>query len=58
VATASVQPAASARLQARCGLAVYFAIVVPLTAVFQAIIISTGDFFPWVIPLMWSPAAA
>ena len=56
--TASVHPAASARLQARRGLAVYFAIVVPLTAVFQAIILSTGDFFPWFIPLMWSPAAA
>jgi membrane protease YdiL (CAAX protease family) len=56
--TASVDQASPTRLQARRGLTVYFAIVVPLTAVFQAIIISTGDFLPWVIPLMWSPAAA
>jgi membrane protease YdiL (CAAX protease family) len=47
-----------ARSQARRGLAVYFATVVPLTALFQAIIITTGDFAPWVIPLMWCPAAA
>jgi hypothetical protein len=42
--TASVDQASPTRLQARRGLTVYFAIVVPLTAVFQAIIISTGDF--------------
>jgi CAAX protease family protein len=61
VTTASIswQPASEdAKRQARRGLAVYFAIVVPLTAVFQAIMIGTGDFVPWVFPLMWSPAAA
>ena len=48
--TASIawQPASEdAKRQARRGLAVYFAIVVPLAAVFQAIMIGTGDFVPW-----------
>jgi uncharacterized protein len=61
VTTANVswQPASDdAQRRARRGLSVYFAIVVPLTALFQVIIISTGNFVPWVIPLMWSPAAA
>jgi hypothetical protein len=44
--------------QARRGLSVYFALLVALTAVFQVIIFSTGDFVPWVFPEMWSPAAA
>jgi hypothetical protein len=48
--TASVEQASLTQLQARRGLAVYFAIVVPLTAVFQAIIFSTGNFVPWIIP--------
>jgi membrane protease YdiL (CAAX protease family) len=45
------------RLRARRGLAIYFAVLVPLTAVFQAIIISTGN-FSWIWALMWTPAAA
>jgi uncharacterized protein len=58
-ASISWQPASDdAQRQARRGLAVFFAIVVPLTAVFQVIIISTGDFGPWIILLKWSPAAA
>ena len=45
------------RLRARSGLAIYFAVLVPLTAVFQVTIIRTGN-FAWVGPLMWSPAVA
>jgi uncharacterized protein len=59
IANTSWQPTSyEIQRQARLGWSVYFAIVVVLTAVFQMIIISTGDFVPWVIPLMWSPAAA
>jgi membrane protease YdiL (CAAX protease family) len=46
-----------ARLRARRGLAIYFAVLVPLTAVFQAIIISTGN-PSWIWALMWTPAVA
>ena len=35
--------------QARSGLSVYFAIVVALTAVFQVIVISTGN-LSWFLP--------
>ena len=45
------------RLRARRGLAIYFAVLVPLTAVFQGIVIITGN-FSWIWALMWSPAAA
>jgi uncharacterized protein len=43
--------------QARRGLAVFFAIVVPLTVIFQAILITTANLL-WVFPLMWSVAVA
>ena len=46
-----------ARSQARRGLAVFFAVLVPLTAIFQAIAIATGN-ASWILALMWSPAAA
>jgi hypothetical protein len=46
-----------ARSQARRGLAVFFAVLVPLTAIFQAIAIATGN-ASWIFALMWSPAAA
>ena len=45
------------RLRARRGLSIYFAVLVPLTAVFQVIIISTGN-FSWIWALMGTPAAA
>jgi membrane protease YdiL (CAAX protease family) len=45
------------RLRARRGLAIYFAVLVPLSAVFQAIVIITGN-FSWIWALMWTPAAA
>jgi membrane protease YdiL (CAAX protease family) len=45
------------RSQARRGLAVFFAILVPLTAIFQAIIITTGNLL-WVFALMWSVTVA
>jgi uncharacterized protein len=44
------------RIQARRGLAIYFAIVVALSAVFEAIII-TGN-LSWTPALMWTPAMA
>ena len=44
------------RSQARRGLAIYFAVVVLLSAVFEGIII-TGNFL-WVWALMWTPAVA
>src|SRR4051812_11377978 len=45
------------RLRARRGLAIYFAFLVPLTALFQAILIITGD-LSWIWALMWTPAVA
>ena len=46
-----------ARSRARRGLTVYLAFLVPLSAVFQAITIATGN-ASWILALMWSPAAA
>jgi uncharacterized protein len=54
---ASLAAEGDTRLRARRGLAIYFAVLVPLTAVFQAIVIITGN-FSWIWALMWSPAAA
>jgi CAAX protease family protein len=45
-----------AQLQARHGLAVYFAVLVPLTAVFEALMI--GGSLSWFWALMWTPALA
>jgi uncharacterized protein len=45
------------RLRARRGLMIYFGMLVPLSAVFQVLLVETGNGV-WVIPLMWSPAAA
>jgi len=36
---------------------IYFGMLVPLLAVFQVLLVTTGKWV-WVIPLMWSPAAA
>jgi len=44
------------RRRARRGLAVYFAVLVPLSAVFEALMI-TGS-LSWFWALMWTPAAA
>ena len=44
------------RLQARCGLAIYFAILIPLSAVFETLMI-LGN-LSWFRALMWIPAAA
>src|SRR3954468_23336079 len=44
------------RLRARRGLAIYFAVLVPLTAVFEALMI-TGS-LSWFWALMWTPAGA
>jgi uncharacterized protein len=48
---------ARSRHKARRGLAIFFAIVVPLSAIFEVLIITTGD-FSWLIPLVWLPALA
>jgi hypothetical protein len=45
------------RLRARRGLAIYVAVLVPLSAVFQVIISSTGN-SSWFWALMWTPAVA
>jgi membrane protease YdiL (CAAX protease family) len=55
--SAFVHSAAKVRLRARQGLAIYFGMVVLLSAVFQVLLIETGTWL-WVIPLMWSPAVA
>jgi uncharacterized protein len=52
-----VQSGAEVRLRARQGLAIYFGMVVLLSAVFQLLFIETRSWL-WVIPLMWSPAVA
>jgi membrane protease YdiL (CAAX protease family) len=44
------------RLRARRGLIIYFAVLVPLSAVFEALMISGS--LSWVLALMWTPAAA
>jgi len=54
---AFVQSGAEVQLRARQGLAIYFGMVVLLSAVFQVLFIETRTLL-WVIPLMWSPAAA
>jgi hypothetical protein len=46
------------RKAARRGLAVYLGLVVVLSALFEGIIISTGVMGIWILPLMWTPAAA
>jgi hypothetical protein len=43
-------------LQARRGLAIYFAFVVPLSAAFEMLMIL--DSLSWFWALMWTPAAA
>src|SRR5262245_21205582 len=45
------------RQRARRGLAIYFAVLVPLTAVFEAIVIISGD-LSVIWALMWTPAVA
>jgi uncharacterized protein len=44
------------RLRARRGLAIYFAVLIPLSAVFEAMMINGR--LSWVVALMWTPAAA
>jgi membrane protease YdiL (CAAX protease family) len=54
---AFVRSDAEVRLRARQGLAIYFGMVVLLSAVFQVLFIQTRTLI-WVVPLMWSPAVA
>jgi len=44
------------KLRARRGLAVYFVVLVPLSALFEAMMISGNT--SWVLALMWTPAVA
>ncbi|MEZ4677130.1 MAG: hypothetical protein R2932_23210 [Caldilineaceae bacterium] len=44
--------------KARRGLALYFAILVPITALLEGIMIARGEFAPWVIFLMFTPTVA
>jgi membrane protease YdiL (CAAX protease family) len=44
------------RLRARRGLTIYFAVLVPLSVVFEGLMISGN--LSWVFALMWTPAAA
>lgn len=56
--TSPASPAAQpdSRLQARRGLAIYFAVLVPLSAVFETLMILGNSSWFWA--LMWTPAAA
>jgi membrane protease YdiL (CAAX protease family) len=54
---AFVRSDAEVRLRARQGLAIYFGMVVLLSAVFQVLFVQTRSLI-WVVPLMWSPAVA
>jgi uncharacterized protein len=56
--TSPTSPAAEqdSRLQARRGLAIYFAVLVPLSAVFETLMILGNS--SWLWALMWTPAAA
>jgi hypothetical protein len=49
-------PAAERRTRARRGLAIYFALLIPLSAVFETLMIVSDLSWFWV--LMWVPAAA
>ena len=52
----SLAAEADARRRARRGLAIYFVVLVPLTAVFESLMI-LGN-LSWFWALMWTPAAA
>ena len=58
IATLQTRTKADSVQRARRGLALYFAILVPVTAVLEGIIIMTGQFAPWGIFLMCIPALA
>jgi membrane protease YdiL (CAAX protease family) len=53
---ASLAAQSDVRVRARRGLIIYFAVLVPLSAVFEALMISGS--LSWVLALMWTPAAA
>lgn len=56
--TSSASPAADShvRLRARRGLIIYFAVLVPLSVLFETLMISGS--LSWVSALMWTPAVA
>jgi CAAX protease family protein len=53
---ASLAAESDVRLRARRGLTIYFAVLIPLSAVFEALMISGS--LSWVSALMWTPTAA
>ncbi len=40
--------------RARRGLAIFFTVLIPLTALFEVLVARTGD-MKWYLPLMWTP---
>ena len=58
IATVQTQVELEPVQRARRGLAIYFAILIPLTALFEGIIIRTGTFGLWVLFLMFTPTVA
>jgi membrane protease YdiL (CAAX protease family) len=55
--TAQALPIAPRAAQARRGLTIYFALLIPLSAVFEGLTVITGNPV-WVFVLMWMPALA
>jgi len=55
--TAQALPIAPRAAQTRRGLAIYFALLIPLSGVFEGLAIITGNVL-WVFVLMWMPALA
>lgn len=44
--------------EARCGLLIYFAVLIPLSAGFEWLMVINHNLMPWVVPLMWVPTFA
>ncbi len=57
-AISQTQPAVEPVQKARRGLLLYFAILIPITALLEGIMILRGQFEPWVILLMFTPTLA
>jgi len=58
IATLPTPMTVKAVQQARRGLALYFAILIPITALLEGIMIARGEFVPWVLLLMFTPTLA
>lgn len=58
IATLQAHTAADSVQRARQGLLRYFAVLIPVTALLEGIMISRGEFTPWVLLLMLTPTLA